>query len=174
MPDLRSSLLLGADDTLTWDVPSYQRGAATLLLELIQPASFPASGKGLLYLGNAAVTGGYWVIESTGSQYRTRYHNGTTDVSSTMSGTAPAVGEHVWLRATRDGEGRVQLHQHLGWVLDEETSAAQSGVLALVAYGEPTQLRLNGIGNANRTAFTALRTVLAAGDWALEDLVNRF
>jgi len=167
-----ASLLLGASDTLAWDQP-FGAQAATLLLEFVQPASFPASGKGLLYLGNDAVSGGRWFLDSTGSQYRVTHHNGSSAVTSTLSGTAPTSGQYVRLRATRAADGSVQVHQSINFATTE-TSATASGTLAVAVFGETTRLRLNGIGTANPTAFAAVRAVLHLSTVSLYDLVNRY
>lgn len=167
-----STLLLGASDTLVWDQP-FGSGAATMLLEFVQPSSFPASGKGLLYLGNDDVSGGRWYIDSTGSQYRVTHHNGTTSVTSTLAGTAPTSGQYVRLRATRAADGVVQIHQSINFATTE-TSATASSALAVAVFGETTRLRVNGIGTANPTAFAAVRAVLHLNTVTLYDLVNRY
>lgn len=166
-----AGLLMGSGDTLAWPIP-LRTDAATLLLGFVQPASFPASGKGLLYCGDDAISGARWYVDSSGSQYRLTYHNGTSSVTSTMTGTAPTSGQVVWLRGTRSATGAVQLYQTINEAA--ETTPGASGTLTPVAFGSPCIVRLNGIGLANTTAFTPFRVIVTTGTWALSALRNRF
>lgn len=154
------SLWLGSPDTLSWSV-SPALGGLTLALRFVQPASFPASGKGLLYLGNDGVSGARWYLDSTGTQYRVTHHNGSSSVTSTMTGTAPTSGQVVLLRATLATTGAVQIHQTRD--ANTEQSATASGTLTVNALPTGARLRLNGIGTANTTSFGALRATLAPG-----------
>ena len=154
------TLWLGVGDTLAWTVAPRLTGV-TLSLQFVQPSVFPTVGTGLLYLGTDAVSGTRLYLDSTGSQYRVTHHNGTSPVTSTMTGTAPTSGQLVTLRATLASTGAVQVHQTIGE--DDETSATASGTLAVVALSAASRLRLNGIGTANTTAYAARRAWLSPG-----------
>lgn len=166
------SLWLGTGDTVAWDTAPSLTGGLTLALRFVQPASFPAAGKGLLYLGNDAVSGARLYIDSTGTQYRVTHHNGTSPVTSTLTGTAPTVGQVVLLVATLDTSGRVQITQ----TRDANTPqvATQSGTLSLAALGASPRLRANGIGTANTTAFGLVRAWLSPGTTWTSQTLERF
>jgi hypothetical protein len=137
------ALALGATEGVSWPVPVLPRAMSGLVDFIQNQAITPTSA--ILALCSGAAANPLLMIESTGAQYRIRHHNGTSAVSSTMTGTAPTSGQRVRLRFSIDATGTVQIWQSVA--LGAEVAATASGALTLGAAwsGTPT-LWLNSAG----------------------------
>jgi len=156
-----SALLLGVSDLLYWSVP-VKPAACTLYLEFVQPASFGAASTCFWYLGNAGNTGARLWIDSTGTQYRANHHNGTSAVTSTMTGTAPTSGQRVAVRVVLLSTGSIQIWQSINGAA--ETTPGASGTLALNATGwSDTRLYANSTGSTNPAVLSLVRSRLIMG-----------
>jgi hypothetical protein len=153
------ALLLGTSDTCYWSVPVLP-AAVTVYLEFVQPGAVPAASSCIWYLGNAGNTGARLWIDSTGTYWRVRHHNGSTEVTSTLS-AAPASGNRVALRATLSATGVVQIHQSVNGAA--ESSATASGTNTLAAAWGDTRLYANSTGSTNAAAISLIRSRLAYG-----------
>lgn len=155
------ALLLGTSDSLYWTVP-VKPAACTIYLEFIQPASFGGASTCFWYLGNAGNTGARLWIDSTGTQYRANHHNGTSAVTSTMTGTAPTSGQRVALRVVLLSTGSIQIWQAKDGA--SETTPGASGTLALNATGwSDTRLYANSTGSTNAAILSLIRSRLIMG-----------
>lgn len=156
-----AGLLLGTNDTLAWTVNVLPQ-ASCGMVRFIENGSLASAGAGVFYLGLDAGTGARLYIDSSGTQYRITHHNGTSSVTSTLSGTAPVAGDLVELRWRLKADGTVQLWQSING--GAETAASASGTLTLAAAWGGTTLRLNSVGTASKGNNVFLGGVLTFGD----------
>jgi hypothetical protein len=154
-----AALLLGTSDLTYWPVPVLP-AAVTVYLEFVQVGAVPAVSGTIWYLGNSGNTGARLWIDSSGTFWRVRHHNGTTEVTSTLA-AAPASGNRVALRATLSSTGVVQIHQSINGAA--ETSATASGTNTLAAAWSDTRLYANSTGATNAAAISVIRSRLAYG-----------
>lgn len=167
------TLMFGTGDTVGYTLPVKLR-ALTLLAHFLQPSSMPASGKGLLYLGNDGVTGSRVYFDSNGTYWRMTYHDGSTSVTSTLN-VVGAAGDEIVLLGTLGSDGKVQIVQY-NLTSGVTTTATQSGALTLVNLPASAKVRLNGIGTANTCNGVAYRKA-KIGDgtaWTKDTLLDRF
>lgn len=155
----RAALLLGTSDVLYWPVPVLP-AEMTIYLEFVQVGAVPGVGGTIWYLGNAGNTGARLWVDSSGTYWRVRHHNGTTEVTSTLT-AAPASGNRVALRVTLSATGVVQIHQSINGAA--ETSATASGTNTLAAAWSDTRLYASSTGSTNAAALSLVRSRLAYG-----------
>lgn len=154
------ALLLGPNDKIFWAYPQVPR-LLTAYLEFVENGTLAIASAALLYFGNAGNTGARLWTDSTGSFYRVRHHNGTTEVTSTLA-AAPTSGQRVVLRAVLFADGSVQLHQSINGAA--ETSAAASGANTLAAAWSDTRLYLGTTGDTNPGNVKVVRARIALGN----------
>lgn len=166
-------LLLGTADALTWPWGGRPR-ALTAYVELVEAGTRTTSGAGLLYLGNDAATGARFYLDSTGTNYRAVYHDGSSSVTSTLATGTPASGARAELRATLAANGAVQLGLAVGGGA-EAVATASSGLALAAAWGTGVRLRANNVGSGGTSGTVVLLTVkLAAGARTLDQMRTLF
>lgn len=153
------ALLLGTSDTIYWPVPVLP-AAMTVYLEFIQVGAIPAVSTTIWYLGNSGNTGARLWIDSSGSFWRARHHNGTTEVTATLA-AAPASGNRVALRVQLASTGTIQIWQSINGAA--ETTPGASGTNTLAAAWSDTRLYGNSTGATNNAAVSLVRSRLAYG-----------
>jgi len=158
-------LLLGPDDSADWTVPILPQ-ASCGMVRFIENGTLAIASAGVFYIGLDAATGARLYIDSTGTQYRLTYHDGSTPVTSTMSGTAPTTGQLVELRWRLAADGKVKLWQTIN--SGAETAATESAGLTLAAAWGATTVRLNSVGTANKGNNLFLGAVLDPGDLSID------
>ena len=167
----RVGLRLGADD-LAWPVSLSPR-TATVVLELSEAGTRTTAGAGLFYLGNDAITGARWLIDSTGTNYRATVHNGTTSASVTLASALPTTGQatRLTMQVTDDGTNwQVRLVSDVVRGAGEEDTGWSSTIARAATFGATTQLRLNRLGSAGTQGSTwVAQCALVAG---LRDAVD--
>lgn len=142
-----TGLLLGtATKTLAYALPLLPQ-AMCWLIEFVENGGLGTVAGGVAYLGNDGATGARVYIDSTGTQYRATYTDGTTPQTVTMTGTAPTSGQKVQLRLILSSTGTIQLGQSING--GTETLPAASAATALPAIWTGTTFRLNSVGTAN-------------------------
>lgn len=153
-------LRLAADD-LTWAVAPAPR-AMTLYVAFVE-AGTRTGGDGLVYLGNDGQTGARLILDSSGSNYRVTYHDGSTSRTATLATGTPATDAFAELRAELRADGSVRLGLSVNG--GAETVTAASSTLALAsAWGSGAVLRANRVGSGGAQGSTWLRSLkLAAG-----------
>jgi hypothetical protein len=154
------ALLLGTSDKIWWPFDLLPQ-ALTVYLEFIEKGAATNLDDSVCYIGNAGNTGARLWVDSTGSFYRARHDNGTSDVTSTLA-AAPSTGQRVALRVTLDSSGRVQIHQSINGAA--ETSASQSGTNALAAAWGASRLYANSTGDTNAGAVCHVRIRVETGN----------
>lgn len=153
------TLLMGGSNKLYWSLPLLPT-AVTLYVEFVERGAVAVASAAVAYVGNAGNTGARLWIDSTGTYYRVRHHNGTSEVTATLA-AAPSAGNRVALRATLASDGKVQLHQSINGAAESSTSA--SSALTLAAAWSDTRLYLATTGDTNAGANAFLRVRLARG-----------
>lgn len=151
----RVGLRLGADD-LAWPVSVVPR-TMTVVLELSEAGTRTTAGAGLFYLGNDAVTGARWLIDSTGTNYRATIHNGTTSASVTLASALPTTAQatRLTMQVTDDGTNwSVRLVRDVVSGAGEENTGWSSTIARAATFGATTQLRLNRLGSAGTQGST--------------------
>lgn len=156
----RPALLLGASDRLYWNHLALPQ-ALTIFVEFVEAGTRTTASAAIAYLGNAGNTGARLWVDSTGSFYRVRHHNGTSEVTSTIGSGQPTAGQRVRLRATLDASGRVQIFQSINGAT--ETSGTLSGTLSLASAWSDTRCYLNSTGDTNNGVVKAVTVRLAPG-----------
>ena len=151
--------LLGANDSLYFAFYPLPQ-AMTVYVEFVEKGTISGASDAVIYFGNDGNTGARLWFDSTGTFYRLRHHNGTTEVTSTLA-AAPSVGNRVALRGVLDSSGRVQIHQSINGAA--ETSASQSGTNSLAAAWSDTRLYANSTGATNQGATALVRCRVAFG-----------
>jgi len=157
------ALRLGANDTLYHEYFAYQQ-ALTLYVEFVENGTLGIASAAVIYLGNAGNTGARLWIDATGTFYRVRYHNGTTEVTSTL-GTGPTTGQRVRLRATLASTGAVQIHQSINGAAETSASASGTNAIPSNATWSANQLYFNSTGDTNKGANLFVRVRLHHGTW---------
>lgn len=163
-----TGLLLGANDLLAATLNLLPQ-AMCGCVRFIENGTLAIASAGVWYLGLDAATGARLYLDATGTQYRLTHHNGTSPVTSTMSGTAPVAGDLVELHWRLAADGKVKLWQRINggsW-----TAATESGALTLAAAWGATTTRLGSVGTANPGNNVYLGVVVDPGDLAVDLLV---
>lgn len=153
------ALLLGGSNKVYWSLPLLP-GAVTVYVEFVERGAVAVASAAVAYVGNAGNTGARLWIDSTGTYYRVRHHNGTSEVTATLA-AAPTTGQRVALRATLASDGKVQLHQSINGAAESSTSA--SSALTLATAWSDTRLYLGTTGDTNAGANAVLRCRVARG-----------
>ena len=84
-------------------------GAGSILLDLIERGTILENGARVFTLGNNAGGTPEVTVDVSGGKYRLVHHNGTTSVSSALTGTMPSVGDRFQLYGYWDATGAVRL-----------------------------------------------------------------
>lgn len=136
----------------------YTPQAMTIYLKFVERGTITIASAAQAYVGNAGNTGARLWIDSTGTYYRVRHHNGSSEVTATLA-AAPAIGDVVELRAVLSATGTVLIGQSIGGATETVTSASSALALA-TAFGD-TRLYLNSTGTSNQgaTAILAYRVM---------------
>jgi hypothetical protein len=121
--------------------------------------------------GLAVVSGGVWSngsatarlwLDSSGTQYRMNYSDGTTTRTCTMTGTAPTTGQRVRLRWILSATGTIQLGQSING--GAETLPAASAATTLPAAWTAALAYLNSVGAGNYGSNIYLGCVVMIGN----------
>jgi hypothetical protein len=164
-------LSLGASgELIKWSFYMKPNVPFTLLIEFVENGAKAVANAGVLYIGNDAATGARFYVDSSGTQYRVTHNNGTSAVTSTMTGTAPTTGQRVRLRVTYATTGAVRIHQTIG--TGGETSATASGVLAPTTAWSNQLIRLGSLGTANVGLNKFVRAKMAYGSAVSRDSIS--
>lgn len=165
-------LLMGTGDRVVFS----QGGAALALrpmamsglLEFVETGGAAIGSSALQYLGNDGVTGARLVIDSTGTFYRLRHHNGTTEVTVTLA-VAPTSGQRVRLRWQLYSDGSVQLWQSINGAAETATVRSSANTLAASWGAGSAFLRLNSLGSGTATTgwYRLLKMVAGLPDLAM-------
>lgn len=151
-------LRLAADD-LTWDA-NWRPETGTLLGEFSEEGTRTTANAGLLYLGNDAQSGARLLVDSTGSNYRVTFHNGTTSQSASLATGTPTTGQmfRVGVQLEDDGTNqRARLILHVVTTGVETFSAWTTPIARATAWGTGAKLRVNRIGSAGTQGSTWVR-----------------
>lgn len=162
-------LLFGSADRLWYDMLLHPTDIV-LYAEFVERGSLAAGGA-VLYVGNEAGTGARILLESTGTQYRLTYTDGTTTRTSTMTGTAPVNGQRVQLTGTLSAAGVAQVRQRING--GTETSAAAATALALPPAWGGTRAYVASRGNAAASTILVLDAKVGRGAPSVGDLEAR-
>ena len=162
----RPGLLMGSTDRLWYDMLLHPT-SMTLYAEFIERGSLAAGGA-VLYVGNDGNTGARILIESTGTQYRVTYTDGTTTRTSTLAGTAPVTGQRVEIRATASVTGAVQIAQRING--GTETQGPLSTGLTFPSAWSDARVYVGSRGNASASSLLVLRAVIAHGTPTMAEL----
>ncbi len=158
---LVTGLLLGTSTkTLKWTVNILPQ-AMCWMIDFVENGGLGTASGGVAYLGIDAATGARVYIDSTGTQYRATYTDGTTTRTCVMTGTAPTSGQRVRLRLILSATGTIQLGQSING--GAETLPAASAATTLPATWGGTVFRLNAVGTANYGANIYLGAVMMWG-----------
>jgi hypothetical protein len=152
-------LLMGTSDKCYWSMLAPPE-AGTWSVEFVERGTLATASDAIAYIGNAGNTGARLWIDSTGTFYRVRHHNGTAEVTSTISSGAPTAGQRVIIRVVLASTGSVQIFQSINGAA--ETSGSASATNALATAWSDTRLYLGTTGdtNAGSTAFVRARMYL--------------
>lgn len=162
-------LLMGSTDRLWYDMLLHPTDLA-LYAEFIERGSLAAGGA-VLYVGNEAGTGARILLESSGTQYRFTYTDGTTTRTSTMTGTAPVSGQRVQLTGTLSAAGVVQVRQRING--GTETSAAAATALALPSAWAGARAYVGSRGDAAASSLLVLNVKVGRGAPSVSELEAR-
>lgn len=113
------------------------------MVDFVENGGLGTASGGVAYLGAVTATGGRVYIDSTGTQYRATYTDGTTTRTCTMTGTAPTSGQRVRLRLILSSTGTIQLGQSINGLT--ETLPAASAATTLPATWGGTNFYLNRV-----------------------------
>lgn len=153
-------LLMGASDRLHYAV-DWRPMACAIWVEFIEAGTIGTASAGVISVCNDAVTGARLVLDSTGTFYRIRHHNGTTEVTATL-GVAPTAGQRVVLRGQLYADGSVQLWQAING--GAETATSRTGTNALgTSWAASSRLRFNAVGTGNAGSIWIKRVKVVAG-----------
>jgi hypothetical protein len=153
------ALLLGTSDSVFYPFDPLPQ-ALTWYLEFVEKGAISVASASVGYIGNAGNTGARLWVDSTGTFYRARHHNGTSEVTSTLA-AAPVSGNRVALRVTLDSSGRIQIAQSINQAA--ESTATQSGTNTLAAAWSGAFLYSNSTGSTNKAALALTRSRIAFG-----------
>lgn len=153
-------LLLGATDRLSW-AADWRPRALGFYVEFIEAGTVGIANAGLWSVTNDAVTGARLVLDSTGSAYRLRHHNGTSEITVTL-GSAPTTDQRVVLRGYLYSDGSVQLWQSINGAAETATARSAGNTLA-ATWGATARLRLNSVGTGNAGSVWVKRLRLVPG-----------
>lgn len=154
------AIFLGASDSLSINHGVLPQ-ASTLYLEFVENGTRTIASAAVFYIGNAGNTGARFWIDTTGSFYRVRHHNGSTEVTSTISSGAPTAGQRVAIRATLGSDGKVQIFQSINGAA--ETSGTLSGTNTLASAWSGTNIYLGSTGSTNKGNAKIVRVRMQAG-----------
>lgn len=141
------TLRLGASDRLVFDHDARPM-AMGVVVEFVQAS--PSSDQALLSITDDAASGARFRIDWSGSQWRVGFHNGTTDSTATLSGTAPTAGQTVRLWGWMYDNGTqmsVQLNQSINSAASTAT-AISTLVTRATAWATGAKLRYAALGTA--------------------------
>lgn len=139
------TLLLGATDVLFWSYYGLPQ-AMTIYLAFVENGAKAIANAGLLHIGLGDNTGARLQIDATGTFYRARHHNGTTESTSTL-GTAPSTNDKVEMLLQLASGGNVTLSQRINfgaWV-----AAAQGGAASLLTAWSYPRVYMGSRGDTN-------------------------
>jgi len=159
-------LLMGSTDRLWYDMLLHPTDIV-LYAEFVERGSLAAGGA-VLYVGNEAATGARILLESSGTQYRLTYTDGTTTRTSTMTGTAPVTGQRVQLTGTLSAAGVSQVRQRING--GTETGPAPAAALALPPAWGGARAYVASRGNAAASAILMLNAKVGRGAPPVTDL----
>lgn len=159
-------LLMGSTDRLWYDMLLHPTDIV-LYADFIERGSLAAGGA-VLYVGNEAGTGARILLESSGTQYRFTYTDGTTTRTSTMTGSAPVNGQRVQLAGTLSAAGVAQVRQRING--GDETSAAAAAALALPSAWADGRAYVASRGNAAASSILVLTAKVGRGTPSVTDL----
>lgn len=155
------SLVLGAAETLKFPFAAPPI-AMSGLIDFYENGTL-AAGAAVGAICNATPVTPFIVIFSSTAQYQIQHHNGTTSVTSILSGTAPTAGQRVQLRWWLYSDGKVQIWQSINGAA--ETAATVTGSLTLAgAWSSPTFYWINGEGAANIGSCKSIASVVMLGN----------
>ncbi|GAB1340877.1 hypothetical protein [Gemmatimonas sp.] len=170
-------LLMGTGDRLVWSdggtALSLIPKAMAFSLEFVETGGVTTSSAANLYLGNNGVTGARFFLDATGTYYRLRHHNGTSEVTVTLA-VAPTAGQLVRLRGQLYADGSVQLWQQINGGVETATARSGANTLAATWGAGSAFLRLNALGSGNASTACYLQLKLAAGLPDLATLLRLF
>lgn len=146
---LVTGLLLGTNANLAFALPILPQAMGGMI-DFVENGGLGTASGGVWYLGNDGATGARVYVDSTGTQYRVTYTDGTTTRTSTMTGTAPTTGQRVRLRWELTASGTIQIWQSINGAA--ETTPGASAATTLPAAWAGTTMRLNSVGTANQGA----------------------
>lgn len=149
-----------ATKTLKW-TSNILPQAMCWMVDFVENGGLGTVSGGVAYLGVDAATGARIYIDSTGTQYRATYTDGTTTRTATMTGAAPTSGQRVRLRLILSSTGTIQIGQSING--GAETLPAASAATTLPATWGGTVFRLNAVGTANYGANIYLGVVVMWG-----------
>lgn len=132
------------------------------LIDFVENSALSGSGTIFSLTNDAADSPALW-ITSTSTQYRLNHHNGTTQVTSTMSGTAPTTGDRVRLRWWLYADGKIQLFQQINSAAETSASASSANTLGAAWAGTP-DFRLNAVGTGTTGSSVFLGAVVSLGN----------
>lgn len=127
----------------TWYAPwGAEPREATVMLDFIERGAVGLSGTPSLFLLSDSGGGTpLWDIETTGTVYRTRHHNGSAAVTSNAT-VAPGVGDRVRLRSVLRATGAVQTYQSINGGAEVAGAASAANALASAWAGTFTGTRI--------------------------------
>jgi hypothetical protein len=170
----RLGLRMAADD-LSWPV-SFTPRTMTVVVEMSEAGTRTTAGAGLFYLGNDAVSGARWQIDSTGTLYRATIHNGTTSVSVTLATAVPTTGQAARLTMQVEDDGtnwRVRLVNDVVASAGEEETGWSSTIARATTFGSTTRARLNRVGSAGTQGSTwVAQCAIVAGLRSADDVME--
>ena len=157
-----TGLLLGTSTKrLEWSLNVLPQ-AMCWMIDFVENGGLGTASGGVAYLGNTGATGARVYIDSSGTQYRAIYTDGTTTRTCTMTGTAPTSGQRVRLRLILTSSGTVQLGQSING--GAETLPSATAATTLPATWGGTVFYLNSVGTANYGANIYLGSVVMFGN----------
>lgn len=131
-----------------------------------------ANNTALWSISNDATSGARLILDSTGTYYRLRHHNGSTEVTVTLA-SAPTGGDSVihwgWVFA----DGSIQLFQNINNVAITNTAASSANALAS-AWGSTARVRMSALGTTAGASQWLRVFKLLAGQPTLPQLVRTF
>ncbi len=155
-------LLMGTSDRLTF-VADWRPRSFAVAMEIIEAGTVGIASAALTSVSVDTLTGARVAIDSTGTYYRIRAHNGTTEVTATLA-IAPTAGQRVRIRAQVYADGSVQLWQSINE--GAETFTARSAANAFAGsptWGVGAKWRLNSYGTGNGGSMWLRRAKLVPG-----------
>lgn len=142
-------LLMGTTDRLTYEC-SWRPQAFSFWLRFQMVTTMPTASMTLWSISNDTPNGARVWLDSTGTFFRLRHNNGSTEVTATLA-VAPVNTDRVELRGTVFSDGSVQLYQSINEAAETFTARTAANALA-AAWGTGAKARLNGAGTGNTTS----------------------